>query len=49
MPAMVEFYERLGVEFKPTFAPWDRHHRTFAPEAVLDGFDLDLDSQAFVP
>jgi catechol 2,3-dioxygenase-like lactoylglutathione lyase family enzyme len=47
MPAMVEFYERLGVDFAPTFAPWDRHHRTFASTAVADGFDVDLDSQAF--
>ena len=47
MAAMVEFYERLGVEFAPTIAPWDRHHRTFAASTVVDGFDLDLDSEAF--
>ena len=48
MPAMVEFYERLGVEFAPTFSPWDRHHRSFASSSELDGFDFDLDSQSFV-
>lgn len=47
MAAMVEFYERLGVTFRPTIDPWPRHHRTFADSAVVDGFDFDLDSQAF--
>jgi catechol 2,3-dioxygenase-like lactoylglutathione lyase family enzyme len=47
MPAMVEFYERLGVSFGDTFAPWDRHHRSFAARSELDGFDFDLDSQTF--
>jgi catechol 2,3-dioxygenase-like lactoylglutathione lyase family enzyme len=47
MAAMVEFYERLGVRFTPTVAPWDRHHRTFAAVAVVDEFDFDLDSNAF--
>jgi catechol 2,3-dioxygenase-like lactoylglutathione lyase family enzyme/uncharacterized damage-inducible protein DinB len=46
--AMVEFYERMGVEFEPTVPPWDRHHRTFAASSVTEGFDFDLDSQAFV-
>lgn len=49
MRAMVEFYERLGVEFRPTFSPWDRHHRTFASSSVLGDFDFDLDSTAFAP
>jgi predicted enzyme related to lactoylglutathione lyase len=49
MPAMVEFYERLGVEFTPTFEPWNRHHRTFAEGNIVEGFDFDLDSQAFAP
>jgi catechol 2,3-dioxygenase-like lactoylglutathione lyase family enzyme len=40
MEAMLAFYERLGVEIEPTFAPWDRHHRTIATPADLD-FDLD--------
>lgn len=49
LPAMVEFYERLGVEFRATIEPWTRHHRTFAESSVTEGFDFDLDSQAFVP
>jgi len=49
MAAMVEFYERLGVEFRPTFSPWDRHHRSFAASSEVEGFDFDLDSTAFVP
>jgi len=44
MRAMVEFYERLGVEIAPTIAPWDRHHRTIA---AAEGIDFDLDSTAF--
>jgi catechol 2,3-dioxygenase-like lactoylglutathione lyase family enzyme len=40
MDAMLAFYERLGVEIEPTFAPWDRHHRTIATPPDLD-FDLD--------
>ena len=48
MAAMVRFYERLGVEFAPTFSPWTRHHRSFAASSEIDGFDFDLDSQAFV-
>ena len=44
MDAMVEFYERLGVEIAPTIAPWDRHHRTLS---MADGLDFDLDSTAF--
>ena len=47
MDAMVEFYERLGVSFRPTIDPWHRHHRTFANSSVVDGFDFDLDSQSF--
>ncbi|MEY2459252.1 MAG: hypothetical protein QOG30_1082 [Acidimicrobiaceae bacterium] len=48
MAAMVEFYERLGVDFRPTFSPWDRHHRSFAANSEPEGFDFDLDSQSFV-
>ena len=48
MAAMVQFYERLGVSFTPTVAPWDRHHRTFAAGNVTQDFDVDLDSQSFV-
>jgi catechol 2,3-dioxygenase-like lactoylglutathione lyase family enzyme len=47
MAAMVEFYERLGVEFTRTVPPWERHHRTFAEDNVVEEFDFDLDSQAF--
>ncbi|HEY6318534.1 MAG TPA: VOC family protein [Acidimicrobiia bacterium] len=47
MAAMVEFYERLGVGLAPTITPWDRHHRSFAAESMVDGFDFDLDSVAF--
>ena len=36
------------VEFTPTIEPFDRHHRTFADDNIVDGFDFDLDSQAFV-
>ena len=49
MAAMVAFYERLGVDFRPTLDEWYPHHRTFAGGSVTDGFDFDLDSQAFVP
>ena len=49
MAAMVVFYERLGVDFRPTIAPWDRHHRALDERAVTEGFDFDLDSQAFAP
>jgi catechol 2,3-dioxygenase-like lactoylglutathione lyase family enzyme len=48
MQAMVEFYGRLGVDFTPTVEPWDQHHRTFGDEAVIGGFDFDLDSMSFV-
>ena len=48
MAAMVEFYDRLGVEFEPTFSPWDRHHRSFAASSEVEGFDFDLDSGSFV-
>jgi catechol 2,3-dioxygenase-like lactoylglutathione lyase family enzyme len=48
MTAMVEFYERLGVEFTGTVSPWDRHHRTFATGNMMGEFDFDLDSQGFV-
>ena len=44
MAAMVEFYERLGVEIAPTFAPWDRHHRSIT---AVDGIHFDLDSTSF--
>jgi len=47
MAAMVEFYERLGVELTPTIPPWDRHHRSFSSTSMTDGFDFDLDSAAF--
>jgi catechol 2,3-dioxygenase-like lactoylglutathione lyase family enzyme len=49
MAAMVEFYERLGIPIEPMIEPYAAHHRTFAPSAVVDGFDFDLDSEAFVP
>ena len=48
MAAMVEFYERLGVDFRRTISPWDRHHRALADANVPEGFDFDLDSGAFV-
>ena len=44
MAAMVEFYERLGVEIAPTIEPWDRHHRNLSTPG---GLDFDLDSTAF--
>jgi catechol 2,3-dioxygenase-like lactoylglutathione lyase family enzyme len=46
MEAMVAFYERLGVEIEPTFAPWDRHHRTVSTPGDVD---FDLDSREFTP
>lgn len=46
--AMVEFYRRLGVEFEDTVEPWLRHHRTFRASSMVEGFDFDFDSQAFV-
>jgi len=49
MSAMVEFYERLGVEFDPTPPPWDRNHMTAAASSVVPGLDFDLDSQTFTP
>lgn len=49
MPAMVAFYERLGVEFTRTLPEWEPHHRTFDAAHMLDGFDFDLDSLAFTP
>ncbi len=36
-----------AVRLAPTITPWDRHHRSFAAESMLDGFDFDLDSVAF--
>jgi len=47
MAAMVEFYQRLGVELTPTVAPWDRHHRSFSSWSMIDGVDFDLDSIVF--
>jgi catechol 2,3-dioxygenase-like lactoylglutathione lyase family enzyme len=47
MAAMVEFYERLGVQIAPTIAPWDRHHRSFSAASIIDGFDFDFDSTTF--
>jgi catechol 2,3-dioxygenase-like lactoylglutathione lyase family enzyme len=44
MPAMVAFYERLGVELAPTIEPWDRHHRNIRAD---EGIDFDLDSTSF--
>ena len=44
MAASTKFYERLGIAIAPTFAPWDRHHRTLAMD---DGLDFDLDSTVF--
>ena len=49
MTAMTAFYERLGVEFRPIPSEWQPHHRAFAADHVVDDFDVDLDSQAFVP
>jgi catechol 2,3-dioxygenase-like lactoylglutathione lyase family enzyme len=49
MAAMVEFYERLGVDFRPTLPEWEPHHRTFGDEHQVEGFDFDLDSQPFTP
>lgn len=49
MAAMIEFYERLGIPIEPMIEPFAAHHRTFASSAVVDGFDFDLDSDAFVP
>jgi catechol 2,3-dioxygenase-like lactoylglutathione lyase family enzyme len=49
MAAMVEFYERLGVDFRRTLPEWEPHHRTVAADHAVDGFDFDLDSQAFAP
>ena len=46
MPAMVQFYERLGLKIGPTIAPWDRHHNSIS---AADGLHLDLDSLAFAP
>ena len=48
MAAMVEFYERLGVELSPTIEPWDRHHRSLSGNSMIEGFDFDFDSIAFV-
>ena len=47
MAAMVRFYERLGVAFAPTVSPWHRHHRSYASASMVEGFDFDLDSEAF--
>lgn len=44
MPAMVDFYRRLGLEIDEPPPPWHRHHRA---AAVGDGLELDLDSQEF--
>ena len=49
MAAMIEFYERLGIVIEPTIEPFAAHHRTFTSSALVDGFDFDLDSLAFVP
>jgi catechol 2,3-dioxygenase-like lactoylglutathione lyase family enzyme len=49
MAAMVEFYERLGVDFRRTLPEWEPHHRTLGAEHMVEGFDFDLDSQAFAP
>jgi hypothetical protein len=49
MAAMIEFYERLGIPIEPMIEPFAAHHRTLASSAVVDGFDFDLDSDAFVP
>ena len=49
MEAMIEFYDRLGVPIEPMIEPFAPHHRTLACSAVVDGFDFDVDSTAFVP
>jgi catechol 2,3-dioxygenase-like lactoylglutathione lyase family enzyme len=47
MEAMVAFYERLGVAFRPMPDPWGRHHQTFSDDCVSHGIDFDFDSTAF--
>ncbi len=44
MDAMVEFYERLGVDIPRVASNWASHHRSAAPG---EGVDLDLDSSTF--
>jgi uncharacterized glyoxalase superfamily protein PhnB len=44
MPAMVEFYRRLGLTIPDAPAPWDRQHRS---AEAGEGIDLDFDSHAF--
>ena len=48
MPAMIEFYERLGAAVEPMIESFAAHHRTLAASAVSEGFDFDFDSLAFV-
>ena len=44
MPAMVEFYRLLGIDFEDALPPWDRHHRRGSPGGDVD---FDLDSSEF--
>jgi len=45
VPAMVAFYERLGVDPRvPLVAPWSEHHVSLG---AGDGLDLDVDSTTF--
>ena len=45
VPAMVAFYERLGVGLRaPSPPPWDEHHVSFA---AGDALDFDVDSTTF--
>jgi catechol 2,3-dioxygenase-like lactoylglutathione lyase family enzyme len=46
MEAMAGFYGTLGLEFDTRDPVWARHHRNTMGQ---DGFDFDLDSQAFAP
>jgi uncharacterized glyoxalase superfamily protein PhnB len=46
MPAMLAFYERLGVEIDRAASPppWDKHH---VSAKTAEGIDLDFDSSEF--
>jgi uncharacterized glyoxalase superfamily protein PhnB len=44
MPAMLEFYEVLGLDIAASPPDWEAHHRT---ATTGDGLDLDFDSEEF--
>lgn len=46
MSATADFYERLGVSFRPSSPEWALHHRNTGGE---QGVDFDLDSELFAP